>query len=111
MATLDITTDTRQPLQMSGGDDYDLTVIYKDDNGVAIDLTGMTFSWTFTIGITSVVATIGAGLTVTAAQGKIVLHLTAAQTTTFSQGLGKHRLRLLTPTKKTLMRGAIVNDT
>lgn len=108
---IEITTDSRQALLMAGGDDYDLSVVYRDSTGTPVDLTGMTFSWTFTLGGVSVVATVGAGLTVTAAQGKIALHLTAVQTTTLPQGLGKHRLKMLTPSVKTLMRGALVNDT
>lgn len=106
-----INTGAWESLLMHGGNDFDFPVIYQDANGVPIDLTGMTFSWTFTVGSTTLTATIGSGLTVTPLLGKIVLHLSAVQTATLPQGLGRHKLRLTAPTAKILMRGALVNDT
>lgn len=95
-------------LQVEPGDDFDTSVIYQDANGVAIDLTGMTFSWTMTIGAVTITATVGSGLTVTALQGKIALHFSAATIATLPNGLGSHRLKILTPAPKTLIEGPLV---
>ena len=98
-------------LQVEPGDDFDTSVIYQQEvNGVLtpIDLTGMTFSWTMTIGAVTITATVGSGLTVTALEGKIALHFSAATIATLPNGLGSHRLKILTPAPKTLIEGPLV---
>ena len=111
MSTITTVSGAWESLLVNGNDDISYEVVYTDSNGAPIDLTGMTFSWIFTIGGVTLTATVGSGLTVTALEGKIVLNFSATQMGTLPQGLGKHRLRVLTPTKKTLIRGALTNDT
>lgn len=106
-----ITTGSFRPLFIDTSDDIDIVIIHQDSSGNPINLTGYVLDWTFTIGAVSISATIANGrLTVDAPNGKITLHIAVNDLTTFTQGLGKHRLQITSPSNKTLMRGALTND-
>ena len=111
MATIITFTGARHALLVDGTNDYDTEIIYQYSNGTPIDLTGMTFSWTFSVRGTTLTATSGSGLTITPLQGKITLHFSAVQMGTLPLGLGKHKLMVTAPTVKTLMKGDLVCDT
>lgn len=119
MADLLIRTGARKALFIDSTDDIDITVVHQDENGVPVDLTGFDVEWTFTIGGVTLTFTSdpGGGITVTPLTGLIALHVEANQDDgglppqVLPQGLGEHRLRFTDPVVKTLMRGALTNDT
>jgi hypothetical protein len=112
MTSLTILTGSRQALLVDTTDDLDFVVFHQDSSGNAVNLTGYVLDWSFTIGAVTISATVANGrLVVDALAGKITLHIAVADLTLFGQGLGKHRLQITSPTNKTLMRGALVNDT
>lgn len=120
VADLVIRTGARKALFIDSTDDIDISLVHQDENGNPVDLTGFDVEWTFTIGgvtLTATSAPLG-GITVDALNGVITLHFEAnaddGGTPTpqvLPQGLGEHRLRFTDPVVKTLMRGALVNDT
>jgi hypothetical protein len=116
MTTVSITTGDRVPLLIDSSDDIDYEVTYRDDDVVVIDITGYTFEWVFTVGEVTLTATVLNGrLTLEEEDGLIVLHIPANTVddddNPLPQGLGEHRLRATSPVVKTLMRGALTNDT
>lgn len=106
-----IQTGSYKAMFVDTSDDIDAVVLYQNSSGVAVDLTGYVLDWTFTIGAATISATVANGrLVVDAPAGKITLHIPVASLTSFTQGLGKHRLQVTNPVNKTLMRGALTND-
>lgn len=80
------TTKRRIPkydLSIKAGSDWQLTLIWKDDAGVPKNLTGYTAQMhirrTIEGDLVQNLATGGSGITITAAQGKIVIDITNAQ--------------------------------
>jgi len=110
MATL-IQTGDYQAIFVDAEGDIDIVVYHQDSAGNPVDLTGYLLSWTLTIGAVTIVATVGDGITLVEVQGKISLHIPAVESSTFPQGLGKHKLMITSPVDKTLFKGAFVNDT
>lgn len=115
MATVTIEVGDRVPLFIDSTDDIDYDLFYQEIDGDIIDITSYNFEWSFEIGGITIVASTGNGrLTTVDAEGKITLHLDADTDDgdgTLPQGLGEHRLRVIDPVIKTLMRGALTNDT
>ena len=117
MASILIQTGSRRAIFIDSTDDIDITVIHQDSAGNPVDLTGFLLEWTFTIGGVTLTAIVGDGLTLTEIEGKITLHFEANQDNgglppqVLPQGLGEHRLRVTSPVVKTLVRGALTNDT
>lgn len=73
------------------GSDWYLNLEYKDQDGVAIDLTGYTAALqlrTTAAATTTVLSlTTGSGITITGATGTIQVHATAAQTMAIPAGI------------------------
>jgi hypothetical protein len=110
MATFIVEIGEYVPLLINGNDDFDITVIHQDEDGVVIDLTGYQLTWQFSTHGITIELTVGSGLTVTAVQGKIVAHIDDSDVADLPEGLGTHRLFTTAPATKTLIRGALVND-
>lgn len=77
--------------KMDQGSDWDLNVVYEDANGDPINLTGYTAAMQLRQNYNSETADLtltssNGGITITAAEGKMVLHATAVQTGLLSEG-------------------------
>jgi hypothetical protein len=88
------------------GDTFILTVVYKDDTGTVIDLTG--YSATFIVKdvpggeITCTTATIGNGIVATPLQGKLVVTLSATETKKFTVPKAYYQFQIDSGTEKPL---------
>ncbi len=96
-------------LRVIRGDDFTRTFIWKDSTGTAINIAGYTATFSVTVGTSTTNYTIGSGLTVTAAEGKIVL-LIEEDVTALWASSGTFRLRVTSPSDlvQTLVRGNLV---
>lgn len=81
------------------GSDWDLNVVYKDANGDVINLTGYTAAMQLRQNYNSdtadlTLSTSNGGITITGAQGKLVLHATAGQTGALDAGFYVYDLEI-----------------
>lgn len=81
------------------GSDWDLNVVYKDANGDVINLTGYTAAMQLRQNYNSdsaelTLSTSNDGITITGAQGKLLLHATAEQTGALDAGFYVYDLEI-----------------
>jgi len=97
-------------MRVRQGDTYMLTLNYKDENGVAVNLTGYTFEWKVAVGA-SVNTYTGSPevISTTPTSGSVQLTLSAAETAAFLTSTGRHWFRITSPggIKATLLEGYV----
>jgi hypothetical protein len=81
------------------GSDWDLNVVYKDENGDVINLTGYTAAMQLRQNYNSdsaelTLSTSNGGIVITGAQGKLLLHATAVQTGALDAGFYVYDLEI-----------------
>lgn len=99
----------RSRLIIEKGDTLSRVIDWDNPGGSAVNLTGYTVTCTIEVGETIHTLTSGSGLTVDAAQGRITLTLTAAQTNEYDSQYGTWRLRVTSGSgvKTTLAEGLV----
>lgn len=95
------------------GDTYSLTLSYKDDSAVAINLTGYTYQWFVSVGsVVNTYTTTPEVVVTTPTTGVITLTLSATETALFDTGRGRFWLRIVSAggVVTTLLEGPVTVD-
>lgn len=95
-------------LRVRQGDDKVLILTYEDHAGTAINITGYTFEFSYTVdGVTTLVTSSPVITVPTPTNGQIVLTLSGALTATFISGRGRYYFKATAPEKKTFLIGEL----
>lgn len=92
------------------GDTFQITIAYKDENGVAVNLTGYTFEWFVSVGsVVNTYTTSPEVVSAVPASGSVALLLSSTQTGLFTTSKGRFWFRITSPSgiRVTLLEGFV----